>query len=514
MDQAHLVPGVREGDVLAGKYRIDAILGAGGMGVVVAAHHIHLDHRVAIKFLVPGALANAEAVARFAREARAAVKIQSEHVARVSDVGTLENGAPYMVMEYLDGMDLSVWLAQRGSLPISQAVDFLLQAAEAIAEAHSLGIVHRDLKPANLFVIRRPDGSSCVKVLDFGISKAAGLTGPGSGATKTAAIMGSPLYMSPEQMHSSKDADGRSDIWAIGIILYELVTTNVPFVADTMPELVLKIVSSPPALLRSKRPDAPPALERIIQKCLEKDRGARFQTVGELATALAPFGSTEARASAARIRALMRQAGLSDSAASAPPSSDPELAGRAEPAKVPTAAAWGTTAPGKRASRKATFVAAAGAVLLAGSFFAAKLVSHVAPVATTSAVGSAVAVAATAPRLPSSAPSPVDTASAAEAAGVPAIAPATAPDRQGPAAQPQKAIRGTGKKAHESLSEGPAAATPMVDSPAPIVSPHSPSPSMPEKPRSDEAAPSNPNCAQKFYFDGQGNKHFKPECFR
>src|SRR5262245_59127005 len=162
---------VREGEVLAGKYRVDRVLGVGGMGVVVAAHHIELDDKVAIKFLLPETLENGEAVARFAREARAAVKIKSEHVARVSDVGKLESGAPYMVMEYLVGSDLAGWLDERGPLPIDQVVEFVLQASEAIAEAHSLGIVHRDLKPANLFAIRRPDGALSIKVLDFGISK-------------------------------------------------------------------------------------------------------------------------------------------------------------------------------------------------------------------------------------------------------------------------------------------------------------------------------------------------------
>src|SRR5262245_57586046 len=150
---------VKEGDVLAGKYRIERVLGEGGMGVVVAAMHLQLDERVAIKFLLPGALHNPEAVARFAREARAAVKIKSEHVARVSDVGTLETGAPYMVMEFLQGRDLSAVLAQNGAFPLADAAEFVLQACEALAEAHALGIVHRDLKPANLFLANRADGS-------------------------------------------------------------------------------------------------------------------------------------------------------------------------------------------------------------------------------------------------------------------------------------------------------------------------------------------------------------------
>src|SRR5689334_13093473 len=233
---------VKEGDLLAGKYRVERVLGAGGMGVVVAAHHIALDEKVAIKLLLPEALSNPEAVSRFAREARAAVKIKNEHVARVIDVGSLDTGAPYMVMEYLEGSDLGDWVKQHGNLPVEQAVEFLLQACEAIAEAHGAGIVHRDIKPANLFVIMRADGLQSVKVLDFGISK---VTPKGSvsdmGYTKTSTVMGSPLYMSPEQMESTKDVDTRTDIWALGVVLYELLTGNLPFLAESMPELIARI---------------------------------------------------------------------------------------------------------------------------------------------------------------------------------------------------------------------------------------------------------------------------------
>src|SRR5882724_4843576 len=215
----------REGDVLAGKFRIERVLGVGGMGMVVSAMHIHLDERVAIKFLLPEALSNGEAVARFGREARAAVKIRSEHVARVTDVGALDTGAPYMVMELLRGQDLSQLLRDQGALSVHLAVLYVLQACEALAEAHAIGIVHRDLKPANLFLTSRADGSPCVKVLDFGISKVTSASGSGSdmGMTRTQSIMGSPLYMSPEQMASSRDVDQRADIWAVGCVLYELV---------------------------------------------------------------------------------------------------------------------------------------------------------------------------------------------------------------------------------------------------------------------------------------------------
>ena len=173
--------------VLLGKYRVDRILGAGGIGVIVAAHHLQLDERVAIKFLLPDALQSPDVVARFAQEARAAVKIKSEHVVRVIDVGTLASGSPYMVMEYLEGADLSAVLSRRGPMPVEEVVGLVLQACEALAEAHALGIVHRDLKPANLFSIARADGSASVKVLDFGISKVT-TAGADMGMTTTSAI--------------------------------------------------------------------------------------------------------------------------------------------------------------------------------------------------------------------------------------------------------------------------------------------------------------------------------------
>ena len=331
--------GVREGDILAGKYRIDKILGAGGMGVVVAARHMQLDEKVAIKFLLPEALGSSEAMARFAREARAAVKIKSEHVARVIDVGTLETGAPYIVMEYLEGGDLAAWVHQRGALAVEQAVEFILQACEAIADAHGLGIVHRDLKPSNLFCVRRSDGVLSVKVLDFGISKVTGLgaSGPDMGMTKTKAVMGSPLYMSPEQMHSAKEVDARTDIWALGVILYELLTGSVPFSGDTLPEICFRIATEPPPPLRSRRPDAPDGIEAVILKCLEKDRTRRYSNVAELAVALAPFGPKRARGSVERIAGIIQSAGLSASALGLPPSSDPT-----SPAPA-TQASWGQT---------------------------------------------------------------------------------------------------------------------------------------------------------------------------
>jgi serine/threonine protein kinase len=388
--------GVREGEVLAGKYRVDRVLGAGGMGVVVAAHHLELDERVAIKFLLPDVLAHGDAVARFTREARAAVKIKSEHVAKVTDVGKLDTGAPYMVMEYLDGSDLSGWLKQRGPLPIEQAVEFVLQACEAIAEAHSLGIVHRDLKPANLFVIRRPDGGLSVKVLDFGISKTTGPLGAGSGGTLTAtsALMGSPLYMSPEQMQSSRDVDARTDIWALGVILYELVTGALPFVADTMPELVLRVVQgAPPDSMRFRLPGMPEAFEAVVFRCLDRDRRRRFESISEFASALAPFGPKRSRVSVERIAGVLRSAGLSATALAPPPSSDDDSNPPA--GATATAASWGKTANPRRR----------GSWLLAGAALVTVLAGGIAWRTThESATATASASAMTAVNVPSSVP--------------------------------------------------------------------------------------------------------------
>lgn len=358
------VAGVREGDVLAGKYRVERVLGVGGMGVVVAARHIQLDTKVALKFLLPAMLGSGEAVSRFAREARAAVKITSEHVARVLDVGVLENGAPYLVMEYLEGGDLGGWIKQRGALPVEQAVEFVLQACVAVADAHGLGIIHRDLKPANLFCIRRSDGQLIVKVLDFGISKTVDLSGSdsGMGMTRTNVVLGSPLYMSPEQMQTPKAVDALTDIWALGVILYELVTARVPFDGDTIAEVAVKAATQPPPSMSTYRSDVPPGLEDVIFRCLAKDRRNRYRNVAELALALLPFAPRRAKASVERISGIIQASGLSASALALPES----------PPMVGTLLAPGTVAPVGRTAisqasggRKNTFlVGSLGAVAI------------------------------------------------------------------------------------------------------------------------------------------------------
>ncbi|HEX2879594.1 MAG TPA: serine/threonine-protein kinase [Polyangiaceae bacterium] len=276
------------GEVLSGKYEIERVLGVGGMGVVLAARHVTLGQRVAIKFLLPDLAARqSEAVERFLREARASIHLRSENVARVIDVDKASNGAPYMVLEYLDGRDLNQVLREQKQLSVPIAVEFVLQAAEALAEAHSLGIVHRDLKPANLFLTARADGSPLIKVLDFGISKA--MASGERGITSTQAVMGSPGYMSPEQVRSSKHVDQRTDVWSLGVILYEFLSGVPPFDGDSVPALSAQIVTETPKALPSLRREIPAALDLVVQRCLAKDVGQRYHNMAELARALSPF---------------------------------------------------------------------------------------------------------------------------------------------------------------------------------------------------------------------------------
>jgi serine/threonine-protein kinase len=288
------------GDIFMGRYRIERVLGSGNMGLVVSATHIGLDQRVAIKFMLPGK-APTEQHQRFLREARACAKLKTQHVAKALDVGSTPEGAPYMVMEFLDGRDLAAELAARGPLPIAEAVEYVLQACEAVAEAHAAGIVHRDIKPANLFLTRGADGAPCVKVLDFGISKMGG----GLALTSDMQALGSPLYMSPEQMDSAKDVDARADVWALGVTLYELVAGLTPFHAERIEELCTRIYLKPPTPLSTYRTDAPRGFESVLVHCLEKDRGRRFSTVAALAAALVPYGGQDAARHAHAAAALL-----------------------------------------------------------------------------------------------------------------------------------------------------------------------------------------------------------------
>jgi serine/threonine-protein kinase len=274
------------------------------MGVVVAARHIQLDQLVALKLLGPESAKEPVVVERFLREARAAASLRSAHVARVVDVGTLSSGAPYMVMEHLDGADLGDVIDRAGPLGPETACDYVVQACEAVAEAHALGIVHRDLKPDNLYLTTRVGGEEIVKVLDFGISKV--MSAQQGALTQTRAVIGSPLYMAPEQLRSSRRADSRSDVWALGVVLYELLTRRWPFEADSLAELCLKVANELPRPIRELRDDLPPGLVAVLDRCLAKEPAGRFENAAELAVALEPFAPARAKATIESARRVMR----------------------------------------------------------------------------------------------------------------------------------------------------------------------------------------------------------------
>jgi serine/threonine-protein kinase len=280
------------------------------MGVVVAAHHLQLDQLVALKFLLPEAAKNPEVVERFAREARAAAKIESEHVARVLDVGELDAG-PYIVMEHLEGENLEELLARNGPLPVVESVHYMLEACDAVAEAHGLGIVHRDLKPSNVFVAERAGGGRIIKLLDFGLVKF--LQGAADSnqmsITRTSALMGTPAYMAPEQLRCPREVDTRADIWSLGAVLYETLCGTGPFARGTMPEVCAAILTEAPTPLRSLREGIPVGLEAVVLRCLEKDLDVRYESVAELASDLLLFAPPGAERSIERICRVLRPAG-------------------------------------------------------------------------------------------------------------------------------------------------------------------------------------------------------------
>jgi eukaryotic-like serine/threonine-protein kinase len=304
----NLVAPVRAGEIVADKYLIERTLGVGGMGVVVAARDQLLDRQVAIKFLLPKLAGSDTAVQRFMREARAATRVTSEHVVRLLEIEKLPSGTPFFVMEYLEGSDLRALLRERGVLTPSLAVDYILQAVQAVAEGHVRGVVHRDIKPSNLFLSRRADGTPLIKVLDFGIAKTIE-----SDAVESTSLtssddvrLGSPAYMPPEQLQNPRDADTRSDIWSLGATLYELLCGRPPFEGATYLELASHILSHPPKALAQQptQGGVPEGLEQVLRRCLEKDREARFANAAELAQALAPYGSADARMSLTRVSGM------------------------------------------------------------------------------------------------------------------------------------------------------------------------------------------------------------------
>jgi serine/threonine-protein kinase len=465
------------GTIVGGKYRLEEVLGKGGMGVVVRAVHLQLGEAVALKFLLGDKAKERAYVERFVREARAAVRIKSEHVARVLDVGTLPGGEPFIVMELLLGQDLHRVSRQLGPLPVTEAVDYVAQACSALAEAHRLGIVHRDLKPANLFLTRRADGSPLVKVLDFGISKTVG----GSDQTLTTAgdVLGSPLYMSPEQIRDARCVDGRSDIWALGNILYTLLAGNPAFAGPTPAGTLAKIIADPAPRLSAARPDVPPELEAIVLTCLEKSPERRFQRVEELASALLRFGGFGDTAAVASSRAPEKAEPEIARSSESPggtvrlPSQALRRATLAHAMETTATAAAVTAVRAPARSRIALGLGVAATVAAFGSLVVLLLLRSPRPSANSEAhAHEATAVSPAIPVVASSAPTPM----AAEASAPPSPSYSGAPDGPAPGAAAASAAR------------APRPARPAARTPPPPVPPRdaardTPAPTLPPVPK-------------------------------
>jgi serine/threonine-protein kinase len=370
-------------------------------------------------------MADDETIARFLREAQAAARIKSPHVARVVDVGTLENGSPYLIMELLEGRDLGEIVEKDGPLPIERAIALALQTCEALAAAHASGVIHRDIKPSNLFLTQGTAGEPVVKVLDFGISKVTDLGASAGDLTLTQRSMGSPLYMSPEQMRSARKVDARTDIWSLGAVVYELVTGALPFVAETIPELYALVLDkdSRPPPMTTHRAEVPPALDEIVQTCLRKAPEQRYDNVAALAVDLAPFGGPGGESSAARTQRILETAGLvaagavrSPSAAPKPTSVSPPRPSQPAKARTPlgeaasTETSFGQTGRQANASRRkaVTFVGAGIALLGVAAIGAFALLRRgVALVPSAATAQSAPAITASLdPTVPSVAPIP------------------------------------------------------------------------------------------------------------
>jgi serine/threonine-protein kinase len=359
---------VKAGDIIDGRYQLERVIGTGGMAVVVAAIDIDVSERVAIKFLFKKAARHKEILQRFEREKAVIGRLEGEHVARMLGSGVVKN-TPYMVMEYLQGRDLSDLLRVQKTLQVEQAAEYLLQACEAVAEAHGLDIVHRDLKPGNLFLTHRSDGSPCIKVLDFGIAKILGGGGDEGSLTRTEVVMGSPHYMSPEQMVSAKEVSAATDIWALGVILHELLAGKLPFAERTTEKLCARVLNGDPTPLRDDCPSCPEGLEQVVHRCLQRMPQDRFADVGELAAALAPFAPAHARTQVSRIKHRLRHRG------EAPPEGEqlPSVAPPRNPEDAPEAPTVYLQKPSRIPWKQATFVAfglaMAGLGFAGGVFF-------------------------------------------------------------------------------------------------------------------------------------------------
>jgi eukaryotic-like serine/threonine-protein kinase len=275
----------------AGRYRIDSVLGSGGMGVVYAATHLELGVPLALKIIHPSLVNSPEARERFCLEARAGAALRSPHTLRIYDAGLLGSEECFIVMERLEGRNLQELVRVQGPLPVDVAVNYLLQACAGLAEAHSIGLVHRDVKPENLFLAQQGGAAPVLKLMDFGVARWRRAGGRGTRLTNPRSTVGSPCYQAPEQMQNAADVDERADIWALGLVLFELLTGYNPFETDSISETCWRVLQGPRPSLSEAQPRVDPGLERVFQRCIAMDREERFRSVAHLAAALRPFAA-------------------------------------------------------------------------------------------------------------------------------------------------------------------------------------------------------------------------------
>lgn len=484
-----------KGEKIAGRYVVDRVLAEGGMGIVLAARHLELDEMVAIKFLKPEFARQQDIIGRFAREAKAAARIKSEYIATVLDVGVINDRGPYIVMEYLEGEDLETVIATEGKLPVERSIELVLQACEALAAAHANGIIHRDIKPENLFLVKREKGLPIIKVLDFGVSKTA-LTGNMFGGqisvAKTQSLLGSPLYMSPEQLRGKIDVDATADIWSIGAMTYELLTGRPPFSGTSVTEVCASVLETIPQDIPSLAPDTPQELEAVVFKCLEKDPTKRYQSIAELAVALAPFGPKRSRQCVERAIAVSKGANLLPSTFQNPNSVPPPAmtAGRTTLSENTSPRAVQESDPGddseirppsNPAARRALLAAALFALGAGGMLGAKHLLTKPEPVAAPAPTAPAAAAAPAAATTTATA-----TTTAAAAPVEPAVTTTTA-TRQGAAVpagmaaarQPRAGLPGAQPGALPRTGGAAAAAPPTTTQPAVAAAPPAPAPAEP-----------------------------------
>jgi tRNA A-37 threonylcarbamoyl transferase component Bud32 len=449
------------GTVLGGSYRITRLVGQGGMGAVYEGVQLRLERRVAVKLMARELSANAEAIARFRREAEVTSQLGHPHIVQVFDFGSAPTGEPYLVMEYLEGEDLEKRIARVGKMSAPAASHIIRQVASALSATHAKGIVHRDLKPANVFLLSVEGETDFVKVVDFGISK---VRAAGTKLTAALAVMGTPNYMAPEQAAGRVDEiDHRTDQWALACIAYELLAGRPPFIGEDVASLLYQVIHQAPSPLANMNPGLPAALEGVLQRALSKTQGGRFQTMTEFSRAFE--GAATGRVAPTTAQAIAHQPTVAPAAA-------------ALPAPAAAAAPTGGVAP------VTTFSSTAGEAMVGGETLRVRPMRRwllaVGGLAIAAAAGAG-AFAFISGRSP--APVPAVTASSTAAASA-AIVPAREPPAAAPAAAPGGADAGATQ-----VAAAPGAAAPAS---APAKKSRRPRPAWPPAPNAHPAAPAAP----------------------